>query len=930
MDRLALVSLLLPLWFSGAAQSHIMYTVNDGLPSPEVYYVHQDVEGYIWFCTDRGVSRYNGYEFENFSTNDGLTHNTIFKVFEDAEHNLWFTAHNGSISIYDRKSDSFSAFWANEQIMEIVKTEWVYLIGFRGNKIYMPFGKNTISKDCIQIDPKDSSVTLLPIDMSERPIQFDNLAAYVNSYSIGKRYIYPVLGANEHNLEQAARVNNSDSVLHVACYGDEMIVCYMDGIERTINGRVSYSDFTKRFSCAMKDREGNYWFTTINTGVHKISSFDFQLLPEHSFLSSDEKLVSINHIGKYLICGSNRGAIVSIDSNLKTRQLFKLHREFIRFIHPMDDYLWATEKNRIELDETGTPQHKRITDWRGIVLTHKLRDGSYILYKTRGELCFTADPALDCQWGVTQHVNLLAYHELSDGNLFFSTFNELFHIDAKNRASPQMVSSRYNLQGKTVREITSKDSLVVFATAGEGIIMAVDDRYITIKEKEGLASNLVNDVLIYKNENTILCGTNRGMSKITYGWEGNRPKLVAITNINKSEGLPSGFVLQLHQFNGKIWALTDVGLVNFSENLELSPTPHPLMKIEGLKMNGVAYANESTFRYTENTLTVNYLGISTKRPTQGEFYRYRLLDDQADTLWTYTNNRSVLLSNLAPSAYTFQVSARAINSAWAQPASISFTIKPFFLNITWVRLVLLLSMLLIAFLLYRNRIRHLKREQEKEITLTKLNSKINKLELDMLRGQMNPHFMYNALQSIQKFVLVDDKWSANKLLTRFAKLMRSSLRYSRSEFIVLADEVEFLRNYFAIEQQRFPGRFDYKINVNISDEPENISIPPLLIQPICENAVKHSFRDTKVLIEVSFTMYNENALQVLISDNGCGIKNQENNTTKSSRRSFGLKIIQSRIDLFREQGHDSSFELVSNPKKANQTGTLVKLIVPIQ
>ena len=204
------------------------------------------------------------------------------------------------------------------------------------------------------------------------------------------------------------------------------------------------------------------------------------------------------------------------------------------------------------------------------------------------------------------------------------------------------------------------------------------------------------------------------------------------------------------------------------------------------------------------------------------------------------------------------------------------------------------------------------------------------LEQKVLRSQMNPHFMYNALQSIQKFVLVDDKWSANKLLTRFAKLMRSSLRYSRSEFIVLADEVEFLRNYFAIEQQRFPGRFDYKINVNISDEPENISIPPLLIQPICENAVKHSFRDTKVLIEVSFTMYNENALQVLISDNGCGIKNQENNTTKSSRRSFGLKIIQSRIDLFREQGHDSSFELVSNPKKANQTGTLVKLIVPIQ
>ena len=88
-----------------------LFTTDDGLPSDEIYYVHEDADGYIWFCTDRGISRYNGYEFENFNTKDGVTYNTVFKVFEDDSHNLWFTCFDGSITVFNWDTKSFHGFF---------------------------------------------------------------------------------------------------------------------------------------------------------------------------------------------------------------------------------------------------------------------------------------------------------------------------------------------------------------------------------------------------------------------------------------------------------------------------------------------------------------------------------------------------------------------------------------------------------------------------------------------------------------------------------------------------------------------------------------------------------------------------------------------------------------------------------------------------
>ena len=107
------------------------FTIEDGLPSNEVYFVHQDKSGCFWFCTDRGVSRYNGYEFTNYTTADGLSNNTVFKVFEDRSSNLWFTAVDGSVTIFNGASGKFSPFVFNPKLKESYAIQkWVSKIAF--------------------------------------------------------------------------------------------------------------------------------------------------------------------------------------------------------------------------------------------------------------------------------------------------------------------------------------------------------------------------------------------------------------------------------------------------------------------------------------------------------------------------------------------------------------------------------------------------------------------------------------------------------------------------------------------------------------------------------------------------------------------------------------------------------------------------------
>jgi len=173
------------------------------------------------------------------------------------------------------------------------------------------------------------------------------------------------------------------------------------------------------------------------------------------------------------------------------------------------------------------------------------------------------------------------------------------------------------------------------------------------------------------------------------------------------------------------------------------------------------------------------------------------------------------------------------------------------------------------------------------------------LALRSLRSQMNPHFIFNALNSVNSYISKSDDRSANKYLTEFSKLMRAVMENSKSDFVALSSEVQILERYIKLEHHRFTDKFDYTFSIDSEIDQDNIQIPPMLIQPYIENAVWHGLRykDEKGYLKVE--MQQGENLKIIIEDNGIGRKKSLEIKTKNQQESnsTGMKNIDSRLDI---------------------------------
>ncbi len=249
-----------------------------------------------------------------------------------------------------------------------------------------------------------------------------------------------------------------------------------------------------------------------------------------------------------------------------------------------------------------------------------------------------------------------------------------------------------------------------------------------------------------------------------------------------------------------------------------------------------------------------------------------------------------------------------------------------------LRNILIGGLLLLAFLslvVFGNI--SLKRKNEKlrnERIQKDLEHRTTELEMQALRAQMNPHFIFNCLSSINRFILKNEPDKASDYLTRFSRLIRLVLINSQKPLIVLEDEIEMLRLYLEMEQLRFKNTFDYSIIYNNDIEPSNILLPPLLLQPFCENAIWHGLmhKEGHGQLSVSFSMRN-NILNCIITDNGIGRARAAEIKSKSAEKikSLGIKLTADRLALFNEDRSVQHFYRIEDitDELGNTTGTQV-------
>lgn len=217
----------------------------------------------------------------------------------------------------------------------------------------------------------------------------------------------------------------------------------------------------------------------------------------------------------------------------------------------------------------------------------------------------------------------------------------------------------------------------------------------------------------------------------------------------------------------------------------------------------------------------------------------------------------------------------------------------------------LFLLLLLSILVFRGLSLKRKNEQlDSEKKQTELQHKGTELEMQALRAQMNPHFVFNCLSSINKFILKNESREAADYLTRFSRLIRMVLTNSQLSMIPLSDEIEMLRLYLDMERLRFSNSFDYNIVFSNAIEPETIYIPPMILQPFCENAIWHGLmhKDGQGRLDIVMSMQSE-VLKCTITDNGIGRAKAAELKSKSGekQKSFGLKITTERLALFNNE-----------------------------
>ena len=288
-------------------------------------------------------------------------------------------------------------------------------------------------------------------------------------------------------------------------------------------------------------------------------------------------------------------------------------------------------------------------------------------------------------------------------------------------------------------------------------------------------------------------------------------------------------------------------------------------------------------------------------------------------------------TSLDPGNYTFKIFAMSDGGVWSKiPAVITFSINPPLYTSFWFifSILFLLIAIILVVVFIGNR-----KAQKRNKLFEEEKRKVLISELHALRSQMNPHFIFNTLSSIQSFITKNSSKDAINYLSKFSKLMRGTLENTQKQKIPIKDEIETLKLYMDLEKLRLNNKFDYNIIVDDEIDVQFEEIPPMLLQPYVENAIWHgiSHKTENGTINISFKLENENLLKCEIEDDGVGRKKaMKINKNQQKNKSFGMSITKERLEIINSLKNSKlSVSIIDLEKNKVPKGTRIELFIPL-
>jgi len=929
------------------------YTTENGLPSPEVHYCIQDSMGYMWFATDNGVSRFDGYAFKNYSLQEGLKDPVIFYMQKDSQQKIWLASMQGNL--YYIQKDSIHTYEYNHLIQSINKEKGFTLDFFidKNDDKYLSIIKHSIlkidkSNTFEQLSPQDTLLKKIAIQFGSRWI----FGYKENIQSILKRYqssfdesliIYPteiygdsiyfndtiqvpkyeksnsfffqtnkgnIIGyekrlfyeikenqlvwkyLSDFNLNRKAIIQSTDNSVILGLLDSKGLRRY-DHIDNIPKFQFENFLLGKSITHIYQDQQKGWWISSLENGVFYCPDFDWKIYDSSTRFPTDYVSAFDFKNEKEMIIGFRNGTLISF--NHKNHQIKPFPNSPNNIIH---DIVYDKKRDNIFISsnylnylDTLRNNWKNIyhyypnkVDSRLFIPAKKMsicRDSALILSGSFSgfamvDLTTKKNYKLSLDFDISERT--LRIWEDQQNRIWIGNINGLFEFKNDQLIPPSPFHNAFSTRVEDIGELS--DGTLVIASKGEGVLIWKDTSYHQLSTKQGLTSNMLENIYVDEKDQ-IWAGTLLGLNKIIKN--GNSFQVNTYTT---AHGLPSNEITYIKSYKGQLWVATTKGLIKWKEAPISADSPSPIIK--QVAVNNIIKSNSnSPFKYNENNIAFDFLTINYNQNGRIN-YRYRLNKDE----WTYSQNRSVNYVRLQSDNYRFEVQSQNENGFWSASTFYDFEIKAAFWQQLWFSIFIAFLLLSLVINYFRNRIQGI---EEKRV----IEKEMNELQRSALRAQMKPHFIFNSLNSIQKFIVQNDVENATVYLAKFAQLIRDTLNASMTDKISIDAEVSLLENYLILEQLRFKDKFEFDIQIDPQLDTLETHIPPLLSQPYVENAIIHGLAHTTKngKINIQFIKIN-NQLKIIIEDNGVGIyQSQKKSKDSTIHKGVGMSISQKRLQL---------------------------------
>ena len=918
--------------YSSCAQeySYTHYDISEGLAGSTVYCITQDKDGFIWVGTEAGVSRFDGTHFRNFTTKDGLPDVEILEMFTDSRGRVWMAPFRKSIcyyfrgKIYNQDNDTVLKrlhFKGNvENFAEdaagnilVQESAALHLISPGGvvDEIdsihHVPIaGCYAISRSMnghFLVQEKDTLfalansrfTTLLPIYM-QGGIKVPNFIClspriiawhYLNDWTCIRSLATGAVKIVPFGFSRYRHV--SYTIL------DDSIVCENESIgstHYTLGSSLSRSFLQGvEVSRSFRDDEGNIWFTTIGRGLYRLNSVEFRNI---SLKQAGYAVCAVNALKKTdreLLVGTSRNSVFRFGLQsmqpLGVQQLNDHERKRILFIDTLDRgrMVYGTDFTLDIHSQNHTDEKEFRLNVKNAFLK---KNGKLLLASSGGAFLVDMDRPylIDTFW--RERTTTIFYQ---DDTTYFGTLNGMYRMTGDHQI--KFLGQDIPFLRKRIASIVGgPDGALWIAPYDDGGVIGVRNGIVIrrIGQQEGLTSDICRTLAIQNN--WLWVGTDKGLNRVDLLHPDS-----AVVQYTANDGLGSNVINTILVDSPMVYVGTPAGLSLFDETKvdNKSVCRFSWLEISSSGASRIADSSHLLLSYRANDIRFEYAGISYKSAGK-MIYRYRMVG--LDTTWKDTRETFLDYPTLPSGDYELQISAINKFGVHSPTMHLRLTVATPFWNRAWFNTAIGIILISLTWLFVSIRIKAIRYRQEEERLLMR---KMSEMEHMALQSQMNPHFIFNCLNSIQQYIFDQDIFAANKYITGFSKLIRATLHNSSQAFIPLASEISYLSNYLSLEKLRFKDKMDYSMMVAPDIDPETVLIPPMLIQPYVENSMRHGLRHKtkgKGYIWIQMTM-SASQLTIEIEDNGIGRENAARYKTVEhiEYQSKGMSLTAERIDL---------------------------------